>query len=111
MLSLSLALIAFWPFGGNTITKADLEKSGGNWPLTVDRITFTCTKAGSQRMAIFELPSPIKGVKYFRLVGAATTEESIQLQSNMPIWRQNSTIPGARVSIADLQQEGIRRCK
>jgi len=106
----ALAMIAFWPLGGNTITRADMEKTGKIWPLSVEQVRYSCTRARGTKVAVFEFPSPVEGNKYFRLIGTPTDIRSVQLAPSMTIWRRNQSIPGAMVSVADLQQDGLKRC-
>jgi hypothetical protein len=103
--------ISFWPFGGNTITRAQVEEAGGLWPLTVDRISYRCTTAAGKKVAVYEFPSGGGDAKYFRLIGTPTVVNSVNLSGSSSIWKARADIPGAKVNISDLSRIGDARCK
>jgi hypothetical protein len=105
------ASIAFWPFGGNQITRADVEKAGGQWPLTVDSIKYRCISSAAGRIAIYEFPYSNPEGKYFRLVGVKTSIPTVQLAASAKVWKSDPKIPGAKVSVGDLRNVGNARCK
>ena len=103
--------VAFWPFGGDTITKAQIEESGGVWPLTVDSIKFRCSTAAGKKVAIYEFPSGGGEAKYFRLTGIETSIKSINLLGSSSIWKPNPKITGAKINVSSLRAAGDARCK
>ena len=97
---------------GRTISEDDYGRSA--WPLTVDEAKLHCEKisdlAGGIAMVwveVNDLAYPLNGIAMDRL---RDTRPGLRVRDLKRIWRDNPTLPGYRIPVSPLIDDGLKMC-
>ena len=82
---------------GRDVSRSGFEADGKTWPLTVDEATLSC-----DGMAVF---AEVDGKRY-AVNGTAKARAAIL----NPIWADDPNMPGLKIDMSDLIDEGLALC-